>query len=361
MKKAFFILLVFLPTVLLSQQKAGHLILVTLDGLRWQEVFGGMDSAIANNPKFNQQDSAYIFKKYWHPELDRRRELLMPFLWSVVKEKGQIWGNRKYGNRVDNANPHWFSYPGYSEMLTGFADSSINSNDFAANPHVTVLEFLNRQPSLRGKVAAFTAWDAFDRILNERRAGFPVVAAFDSAGGARPNAAERLINRLKWEAYRPFHDYECLDVFTHYAAFEHLRARRPRVLYIAYGETDEWAHAGQYRDYLNAAKQVDDWLRQLWNFVQSDPQYRNRTAMFVTVDHGRGDRVKEEWTSHNSKIADSHEIWFAVVGPGVRPGGEMKETTQIYQKQIAATLARLLGYRYRAAHPVANGIDEIFR
>ena len=83
--------------------------------------------------------------------------------------------------------------------------------------------------------------------------------------------------------------------------------------------------------------------------------------MFVTVDHGRGDRVKEEWTSHNSKIADSHEIWFAVVGPGVRPGGEMKETTQIYQKQIAATLARLLGYRYRAAHPVANGIDEIFR
>lgn len=65
---------------------------------------------------------------------------------------------------------------------------------------------------------------------------------------------------------------------------------KPRVLYIAYGETDEWAHAGQYRFYLDAAKQVDAWIKKIWEFVQTDPQYKNKTALLITVDHGRGDK-----------------------------------------------------------------------
>jgi hypothetical protein len=48
---------------------------------------------------------------------------------------------------------------------------------------------------------------------------------------------------------------ECLDVFTHCAAIEELNKNKPRVLYIAYGETDEWAHSGKYRSYLDAAHQ----------------------------------------------------------------------------------------------------------
>jgi hypothetical protein len=71
--------------------------------------------------------------------------------------------------------------------MTGFADTAINKNDYPANPHVTVLEFLNKQPKLKGKVAAFGAWDAFDRILNEERSGIPVVSGFDPTGGKMPN------------------------------------------------------------------------------------------------------------------------------------------------------------------------------
>lgn len=42
---------------------------------------------------------------------------------------------------------------------------------------------------------------------------------------------------------------------------------------------------------------------------------KNKTTLFITVDHGRGDIEKEKWTSHNNKIQDAHEIWFAVMGP----------------------------------------------
>jgi hypothetical protein len=344
-----------------NAQHAENIIIVTTDGLRWQEVFKGMDTAIANNPKFNQEDSAYIYKTYWADDENKRRERLMPFLWTTIRAKGQIWGNRKYGNHVDNANTLWFSYPGYSEMMTGYADTAINNNDHPANPNLNVLEFLNKQPRIKGKIAAFGAWNAFDRILNEQRAGFPVISAFDPVGGKTPNANERLINAMNKDAYRPFNEYECLDVFTHYGAWEYLKTKKPRVLYIAYGETDEWAHAGQYRSYLDAARQVDAWIKQLWNFLQNDPQYKNKTALFFTTDHGRGDAIKEEWTSHNNKVLDSHEMWFAVMGPGIPASGELKTEMQVYQEQFAKTFARIMGYNFKAPHPVAGEIKHIFK
>lgn len=344
-----------------NAQPAQNIIIITTDGLRWQEVFKGMDTAIANNPKFNQENSEYIYKTYWDNDESRRRKKLMPFLWTTLFSKGQIWGNRKYGNHVDNANPYWFSYPGYNEMMTGYADTAINSNDHPANPNMNVLEFLHKQPGIKGRLAVFGAWYAFDRILNEQRAGFPVISAFDAVGGNNPNANERLINLMNKDAYRPFNEYECLDVFTHYAAREYLKTKKPRVLYIAYGETDEWAHAGQYRSYLDAARQVDTWIKQLWNFIQNDPQYKNKTALFITTDHGRGDDNKEEWTSHNNKVLDSHEMWFAVMGPGMPALGEVKTEMQVYQEQFAKTFARIIGYNFRAPHPVAEEIKHLFK
>src|SRR5688572_13876513 len=101
MKYKFLLLLLVFSPALFAQNKAGNLVIITLDGLRWQEVFKGMDSAIANNPEFNQEDSEYIYKKYWHADTERRRELIMPFLWSTIRQKGQIWGNRLHGNKID--------------------------------------------------------------------------------------------------------------------------------------------------------------------------------------------------------------------------------------------------------------------
>jgi hypothetical protein len=355
------LLLVFIAVSARSQNKTENIIIITTDGFRWQEVFKGMDSAIANNGKFNQGDSAYIFSKYWSDDEKERRKKLMPFLWSTVESKGQIYGNRMLGNKVDNANRYWFSYPGYNEIMTGYPDTMINSNGYPPNPNVTVLEFLNQQQKLKGRVAAFGAWDAFNRIFNKERAGFPVIAAFDSSSGINPTANQKLIDAMLKDSNKPWLAGECLDVFTHYAALEYLKTKKPKVLYISYGETDEWAHSGFYRSYLDAAAQVDAWISQLWNYIQTDPQYRNKTSLFITVDHGRGDIKKEEWTSHGNKIQDSHQIWFAVMGPDVTSGGEVKDGMQVYQQQFAQTIARLLGYTFKASHPIAEAVNPVFK
>lgn len=363
MKRKNLLLLLFIVSInsLCAQQQTQNIIIITTDGFRWQEVFKGMDTAIANNKEYNERDSEYIYKQYWNDDINERRKLLLPFLWTTIAEKGQVFGNRTKGSKVDNMNPYWFSYPGYSEIMTGFVDTAINKNSYPPNPHTTVLEFLNRQPKLKGKVAAFGAWEAFDRILNEERAQFPVISGFNPIGGKTPTANEKMINKLLKDSYKPWREDECFDVFTHHAAMEWLKTRKPRVLYIAYGETDEWAHGGQYRSYLDAAHQVDAWIKEIWDFVQKDPQYKNKTSLFITVDHGRGDIKKEEWTSHNDKIADSHEIWFAVLGPDTPVRGELSTEMQLYQQQFAQTIARLMGYTYTAAHPIADAILYVFK
>jgi hypothetical protein len=358
MRRIFLFLLLLVSSYSFCQTTE-NIIIITTDGFRWQDVFRGMDTTIANNKKYNEGDSAYLYKQYWSNDLNERRNKLFPFLWSMVAARGQIYGNRDLGSKVDNANPYWFSYPGYNEIFTGYPDTAINSNSYPPNPHVTVLEYLNKQPKLKGRIAAFGAWDAFDRILNEQRAGIPVISAFDAIGGKRPTANEKMINKLAKDSYKPWHEAECLDVFTHHAAMEWLKTRKPKVLYISYGETDEWAHAGFYRSYLDAAHQVDAWIREIWEFVQSDPQYHNKTSLFITVDHGRGDLKKEEWTGHGSDVMDSHQIWFAVMGPQVAAKGECKTDLQFYQKQFAQTMAHLLGYHYTAEHPIGNEIKEL--
>lgn len=347
--------MVLLAALQATAQKAENVIIITTDGFRWQELFGGIDESIAANKRYNQGDSADIFRRYWAADAVERRKKLMPFLWSTVAEKGRIYGNRAYGNNVNVANPYWFSYPGYSEIMCGYVDTAINSNEYKPNPNTTLLEFLNSQPTYRNRVAAFTAWEAFNRILNEGRSGIPVVAAYDRTGGSNPTANEKMINAMLTDSHREWSE-ECFDVFTHYAAMEHLSVKKPRVMYISYGETDEWAHAGSYRSYLDAAHRFDGWLRQVWEKLQADPQYRGKTSLFITTDHGRGDKQKEKWTSHGSSVEGADQIWFAAMGPGIQAGGEMKKKQQIFQKQFAQTIAGMLGITYKASHPVAEGI-----
>lgn len=359
MKKILFALLLF-STLKCFSQKTENVIIITTDGFRWQEVFGGMDKDIANNKRFHHGDSSYIFSTYWADNAEERRKKLMPFFWSTLADKGRIYGNRNYGNLVNVTNPYWFSYPGYSEIMCGYADTAVNSNNYKPNPNVTLLEFLNNQSAYKGKVAAYGAWEAFNRILNEERSGIPVIAAFDKSGGDHPTPNQQLINRMLTDAHKEW-DEECLDVFTHYAAMEHLKTKKPRVFYISYGETDEWAHAGQYRSYLDAARQFDAYVKQVWDYVQSDPQYKNKTTLFITCDHGRGDKQKERWTSHGSSVEGANQIWFAVMGPNTPAGGEMKTAGTYYQRQFAQTIAKLLGTTYTANHPIGEEIREVIK
>lgn len=138
---------------------------------------------------------------------------------------------------------------------------------------------------------------------------------------------------------------------------EYLKANHPRVLYVGYDETDDFAHDGRYDFYVNAAHETDARLAELWQYLQSDPFYAGKTTLFVTTDHGRGDADKKQWRDHGKDVKDCSGIWFAALGAGVPALGEVKREEQFWQKQFAQTFAGMLGYRFEAKQPVAEGID----
>lgn len=326
-----------------SQKLADHRVIVIMtDGFRWQEVFGGMDSSIVKVKRFHHGDSARLVKQYWAPDAETRREKLLPFFWNTIAKQGQIHGNRSKGSLVNVANPYWFSYPGYSELLTGQVDTSVNSNDYKANPNTNFFEYLNSLNAYKGSVAAFGAWDAFDRILNEKRAGFPVINAFDDYNSYVKSKDSDLLSRMTKDSFRAFGDAEVLDGFMHYQAMDYLKNKKPKAMFISYGETDEFAHEGHYGHYLNAAHQFDAWLADIWRFVESDPLYKGKTTLLITTDHGRGDKNKYEWTSHGERVKDCHEIWYAMLGAKVPRLGEVQSPEQVYQKDLIHFVAKIM-------------------
>ncbi len=336
-----------------AQALTENIVLVTLDGLRWQEVFKGVDTAILNEPRYTRGKKGLA--EMFDAESPASRQKLMPFLWSVVAKDGVLLGNRALGSKVNNANPHWFSYPGYNELLTGFPDPAVNSNDKRYNKHVTVLEALNQHPAFAGRVAAFATWDVFPYIINAPRSGVLVNAGMDSFPALTPTLA--VLNDMQAIAPQPIGVRP--DLLTFFAAREYLQARQPRVLYIAFDETDDYAHAGLYNEYLRAAHAEDQMLANLWNLLQSLPQYKGKTTLIVTTDHGRGDAVKDQWRDHGAKVPDASEVWMAAIGPGIKPLGEASNTGQQQQGQIAATIARLLGITYQPAHSVLPPLQVV--
>src|ERR1700733_5789301 len=134
--------------VLGQSHKTENLIIVTLDGMRWQEVFGGVDSLLMIDKRFTR-DSAEVAGKFWDNNVMERRKKLFPFLWTTVLQQGQLYGDRNRGSQVNNANKYKFSYPGYNEIFTGYPDTAVNSNDKILNRNTNVLEFIQKQPGYK--------------------------------------------------------------------------------------------------------------------------------------------------------------------------------------------------------------------
>lgn len=358
-KNLLILLLIILAGNVLSQSlKTENIILITLDGMRWQEVFNGGDSSFMRQQKYLKDGK--IKEKFWRDDVSERRKSLLPFFWNTLATKGQLYGNRALGCKVNVSNNQWFSYPGYSEILTGQADNErIHSNDKIYNPNTNVLEFINSQKAFSGKVAAFSSWDVFPYIINDKRSGVTVSGGLVEATGTNLSEREKTMNQIMKRIPNPLGDVR-LDAFTFYYGLEYMKKNKPRVMYFAFDETDDFAHAGEYAAYLNSAHNTDRFIEELWNFIQSDPAYKNKTTMILTCDHGRGTNA-EDWKHHGIKINAADQIWMGVIGPDTPAKGEVKGECQYYQNQVAQTMAAFLGLQFKSDKAVGEAMYTMLK
>jgi hypothetical protein len=332
-----------------AQSDRQNVVLVTLDGARVEEIFGGLDAAVYRSTlgKDQRLETQAGYKRFWADTPQARREKLLPFFWgTLMREHGSIAGNPALGSRVRLANRHWFSYPGYAEILLGVAhDDVIGSNDPIQNPYPTVLEFLRRRLDLPATgVAAFGSWSVFNAIAESAAGAITVNAGFEPY--AHPDPAVQALSAMQRETPTPW-DSVRHDYYTFRFAMAHLATHKPRVLYLALGETDDWAHNGRYDMVLDSLARTDAYLKELWTWLQAQPEYRGRTSLLITVDHGRG-AGPDDWKSHGAKHPNAEFTWMAFVSPSMSRRGEWRDHPPVVTAQAAATLVRWMGADWRA-------------
>ena len=333
--------------------RAENVVLVTIDGTRWQDLFGGLDLDILRSTSGETPvEKTETYQRFWASTAAERRVKVMPFLWNrLVAQEGVIVGNRAAGSRMEVANAMRFSYPGYAEMLTGAPhDDFVTSNDNRRYDFLTVLEWLRKDMTLpKSGVAVFGSWETFNYIAEREAGAITINAGYENFDD--PDPEMRTLSTLQHLTPNGFHGARH-DIYTFRFGLAHLQAAKPRVLYLAFDETDDWAHFKRYDLVLDALHRTDAQLEQLWNWLQSDPQYRGETTLILTVDHGRG-RTAADWIDHGQDIEGAHETWLGCFGPTVTGRGEARSGDTLYQKQIAGTIAALLGRDFATAVPGA--------
>lgn len=330
-----------------------YVFLVTGDGIRHQEVFTGVDAQLMTEEAKKSsgiESISELRQQFWAENAQERREKLMPFFWKELAKEGVIYGNRALGSAVNCKNPHWFSYPGYAEILNGGPVAEIDSNDAKFSPRETVLEYIRREFKLGpNQVAAFGSWRIFNWMTMQRDGAIFCNAGYESTPPELSNDKMGTWSKLQFEMMSPW-DTVRLDAVTLGLALEYIDMHKPKVVYLALGETDDWAHDRRYDRTVQSLAYFDEALRRLWTLLQSTTPYRGKSTLIVTTDHGRG-RTAEDWTSHGEKTPGSDEAWLAIFGPDVPKLGEMKNTPEYSLSNVAATMLTALGLSSNKYHP----------
>lgn len=334
-------------------RKTRHVVLVTLDGVRTQDLFGGMDPVIIADPEGSGiYDEELTRRRYWRDSAQARREVLMPRFWSEMAPQGMLLGNRDLGSRVSVSNDQWFSYPGYSEMLTGRPQPHVTSNDLVRYPVATVMDHVaDKLDTGFAGVAQIGSWDGFRMAASKADGGFLMSGAYDDIPGAlstpemdRYSALRRQIQQL-WEEGSN-------DTTTFLLGRDYLLRHQPALLWIGLSQSDDWAHARRYDLLLDYLHLVDGWLADLWQLIEETPGLAGQTTLILTTDHGRGP-TPEDWAEHGAEIAGCDAIWLFVRGPDTPAVGQVQGGPELFQGTVATTVLQLLGLDWREFNPEA--------
>jgi hypothetical protein len=322
-----------------ARHRTRNVIVVTIDGVRWQEVFGGVDVQLARGAGVSACGE------------------LMPNLHRYFVERGVVVGAPGYGE-MEASGPNFVSLPGYEEIFTGRA-SSCTSNFCDHIAEATLLDELREQARLRAdEIAVITSWRTIERAaaLDDRSI---TISAGRNGGATRERlrvgaSAARLLDEASqagaypgWLDYRP-------DRYTAALALRYVVAERPRFLFVGLGDTDEYAHRRNYGGYVSALRAADKFVGELMDTLARIDGYGAETTVIVTTDHGRA----AGFTGHGGDAPESRRVWMFAAGGAVPPVGFAETTRIVRLADIAPTIRAWMGLTpdrsVAAGHPVAE-------
>ncbi len=141
------------------------------------------------------------------------------------------------------------------------------------------------------------------------------------------------------------------DELSVYIARQLMKQLAPSLLWITLHDIDV-AHSGAYSLYIEGIQRSDRLCVDLWRTVQADPNYANKTTMFILPDFGRDSDFTaggNGFQHHRTGDALSRTTWMMVLGPGVRQGAFIERPVE--SLDLVPTVGALLGF----PTPLASG------
>lgn len=165
---------------------------------------------------------------------------------------------------------------------------------------------------------------------------------------------------LEWRGkYNPIFDAENReDKETFETSIAYLKKHQPNLALIHFKGPDHHGHNNDWIGYLNSITETDQYVNDLWNYLQKDPNYQNITTLFVTNDHGRHlDNVRDGFKSHGDYCEGCLHINLLAIGPDFKSGISINQQRETID--IAPTISELMGFKF----PTTKGeiLYELFK
>jgi hypothetical protein len=319
-------------------------ILVVLDGARWQEVFVGADpqlSAAAAVPAVSA-------------------DALMPRLHALVADRGSALGAPGQGPPIAASGPNFVSLPGYTEIFTGRRQHDCADNDCAPARLRTVMDQARALWPRPSDVAVIASWEKIDRAASVDPASLVVSTGRDHTfheDSLRDDAATRaaLEQGAHAEAFPGHGDFRP-DRYTAALALSYLEAKRPRLMFLGLGEPDEYAHHGDYAGYLASLRAADATLGEIFAVLGRMGARGEHTTVIVTADHGRG----RDYRVHGRAFPESGRVWLVAAGAGFEARGLAHATRPHRLADVAPTVRALLKLPADVESVAGAPLDELF-
>jgi hypothetical protein len=146
------------------------------------------------------------------------------------------------------------------------------------------------------------------------------------------------------------------DELSVYIARQLMRQVAPSLLWITMHDIDI-AHAGAYSLYLEGIRRTDRLCAEVWNIIQSEPEYAGKTTLFILPDFGRDsdeDAGGNGFQHHRTGDALSRTTWMMALGDGIRE-------RRVYDRAIESTdlvptVGSMLGFSpsFAQGRPIAE-------
>lgn len=308
-----------------------RVLLVTLDGVRWQDVARGLDSA----------DTSPWF----------------PCLHAQIAKWGTALGlGRTQCGTVAATSPSFVSLPGYREIFSGHP-SSCGSNTCPPLRRPTLFDALHSSGALPSELFSITSWDGITGALSLHPEDTLTVLVGARARASALEASDPILGKLLDEGarragypgsgrnYRP-------DANTIQIGLRVWTQRRPRLLHLGLGDADEYGHRMDRTRYHLALKRSDRLFCELGDELARDAESSTTPSpslVLVTADHGRASNFRD----HGAAYPESARSFVVAFGDALSPRASPCVKENYALADIAPTLAHFLNV------PMERGRDGV--